>query len=91
MIQESQAIEVEVIEIDGLTPAPQPGFQADSPPRQPRNHWQGQIRQLDSRWWPLWVLLGTVVVILLATVGVVLGILFLIFRVIRGLLRTIFR
>ncbi|MGL5019068.1 MAG: hypothetical protein ACRDBP_13105 [Luteolibacter sp.] len=91
MIQESQAIEVEVVEIDGLTPAPRPKVEADSPPRQPWSNWQGQIRQLDSRWWPLWVLLGTVVVVLLLTVGVVLGILFLIFRIIRGMLRAIFR
>ncbi len=91
MIQEPQAIEVEVVEIDGITPAPRPEFQADSSPRQPWSNWQGQIRQLDSRWWPLWVVLGTVVVVLLLTVGVFLGILFLIFRIIRGALRAVFR
>ena len=94
MIQEPQAIEVEVVEIDGITPVPQPEVRADSPPRQPWNdwqNWQGQVRRLDSRWWPLWVLLGAVVVFLLLTVGVFLGIVFLILRTLRGILRAVFR
>jgi hypothetical protein len=94
MTQEPQAIEVEVVEIDGITPTPGPEVRTDPPPRQPWNdwqNWQGQVRRLDARWWPLWVVLGTVVVFLLLTVGVVLGILFLILRIIRGILRTIFR
>jgi hypothetical protein len=94
MTQELQAIEVEVVAIDGATPPARPEVRADSTPRQPWNdwqNWQGQVRRLDARWWPLWVVLGAVVVFLLLTVGVFLGILFLILRVIRGILRTIFR
>lgn len=94
MIQEPEAIEVEVVEIDGITPAARPEVQADSPPRQSWSNWQswqGQVRRLDSRWWPLWVLLGAVAVLLLLTVGVFLGIIFLIIRIIRGILHSIFR
>ncbi|MGL4400000.1 MAG: hypothetical protein ACRCXD_09035 [Luteolibacter sp.] len=94
MSQESQAIEVEVVEIDGIIPAASTESRADAPPRPPGRDWpswQGQVRRLDARWWPLWVLLGTVVALLLLTVGVVLGILFLIYRIIRGMLRAVFR
>jgi sensor domain CHASE-containing protein len=87
----SQAIEVEVVEIDGAAPparfetpeasAPRPSWQTD---------WQGRVRKLDSRWWPLWVLLGAVAVVLLLTVGLVLGIVFVIFRILRGIIRAIF-
>jgi hypothetical protein len=51
--------------------------------------WQGRIKKLDGRWWPLWVLLGAVAVVLLLTVGVVFGILFLIFSIVRGFIRAL--
>lgn len=94
MTQEPQAIEVEVVEIDEATPPARTADRDESPPGQTGNdwqQWQGRVRQLDARWWPLWVVLGAVAVALLLTVGVFLGVLFLIFRVIRGILRAIFR
>lgn len=93
MTQEPQAIEVEVVEIDGHTPPAQSPSREDSPPRQTWQDWQnwpGQVRRLDGRWWPLWVLLGSVAVFLLLTVGVFVGILYLIFRIVSGILRAIF-
>jgi hypothetical protein len=94
MSEESQAIEVEVVEIDGIIPAASSEFRADAPPRQPERDWtswRGQVDKLDARWWPLWVLLGTVVALLLLVVGVFLGIFFFIYRIIRGMLRAILR
>jgi sensor domain CHASE-containing protein len=91
MTTPSQAIEVEVIEIDGAAPPEKFETSENSPPRSSwQTEWQGRVRKLDSRWWPLWVLLGTVAVVLLLTVGLVLGIIFVIFRILRGLIRAIF-
>jgi hypothetical protein len=94
MTQEPQAIEVEVVAIDGATPPARTTSRDDPPPRRPGNdwqQWQGRVRQLDMRWWPLWVVLGVVAVFLMLTVGVFVGVLLLIFRVIRGILRSIFQ
>ena len=92
MINEPQAIEVEVVAIDGAAP-PARVEPREAAPRQwqDRQNWQGQIRKLDSRWWPLWVLLGVVAVGLLMTVGLVIGIVFVIFRMLSGIVRAIFR
>ncbi|HEX7261007.1 MAG TPA: hypothetical protein VF258_04275 [Luteolibacter sp.] len=94
MTNEPQAIEVEVVEIDGTAPPAKIEPQEESPPQrqwQDWQNWQGRIRTLDSRWWPLWVFLGVIAVGLLLTVGLVLGIVFVIFRIFSGFLRAIFR
>ena len=93
MTNESQAIEVEVVEIDGVAPLARSQSREEVPPQQQRQwqdwqQWQGRIRTLDSRWWPLWVILGTVGVLLLLTFGVVI---FVIFRILSGIVRAIFR
>ena len=89
---EPTSIEVEVVEIDGA--APPAKFEArEEAPRQWQDwqQWQGRVRTLDSRWWPLWVLLGAIIVVLLLTVGLFLGIVFVIYRVLSGIVRAIFR
>lgn len=97
MTEESQAIEVEVVEIDGRTPPAKSTHGEESSPRhswqdwQNWQNWQGQIRRLDGRWWPVWVIVGSVAVFLLLTMGVFVGILYLIFRILAGFLRAIFR
>ena len=92
MTTPSQAIEVEVVEIDGAAPPAKMDRPEDaSPPPSWQMNWQGRARKLDRRWWPLWVLLGTVAVVLLLTVGLVLGIIFVIFRILRGLIRALIR
>lgn len=94
MTQEPQAIEVEVVEIDGTTPPAKSKLRDESPPRQQWQdwqNWQGQVRKLDARWWPLWVVLGTVAVLLLLTIGVIVGILLVCVRIVSGILRAIFR
>jgi hypothetical protein len=73
MNKEATEIEVEVVEIDGVTPAvPQAGDEEQRSQKDWRQ-WQGRIRKLDSRWWPLWVLLGIIALMLALTVGLVLG------------------
>ncbi len=95
MTKEPQSIEVEVVEIDGAA-APvkfQPREEAQQTQRQWQDwqQWQGRVRKLDSRWWPLWVFLGSIAVLLLLTFGVVIGAIFVIFRILSGIVRGIFR
>lgn len=90
MTNESQAIEVEVVEIDGAPPAVRSDPREEAPPNQPWQQWQGKIRQLDPRWWPLWVVLGTLAVLILLTFGVVIGVIFLVFKIIGAFFRAIF-
>jgi hypothetical protein len=84
-------IEVEVVEIDGIGPVARP--QPEATPDQPRDwrRWQGRVRRLDSRWWPLWVILGLIAVVLALTVGVVVGVVFLIVRTCMNLVRALLR
>lgn len=95
MTNEPQAIEVEVVEIDGAAPPAKFESRDESPPRQPwqdwQQQWQGRVRTLDSRWWPLWVVLGAIGVVILLTFGLVIGVVFVIFRILSGLVRAIFR
>lgn len=95
MTHELHAIEVEVVEIDGTAPPMKPESR-DEPPRQGQHwqqwqHWQGRIRTLDSRWWPLWVVLGAIAMVLVLTVGLVIGIVFVILRIVGRIVRALFR
>jgi hypothetical protein len=88
---ESVTVEVEVTEIDGVT------VEADPPPPTSESSaksngwtgWSGRVRTLDSRWWPLWVVLGIIAVVLALTVGLVLAAIYLVFRVIFLVIRWI--
>ncbi len=93
MTQQSTEIEVEVVEIDGVAPAMTPE-RAPSPAGmrgewQDWRHWQGRVSRLDSRWWPLWVFLGIIALGLFLTVGVVVGVIFLIVRLCLKIIRSI--
>lgn len=94
MNQEATEIEVEVLEIDGLAPVAA-NYNPEQNP-QAKNEWQdwrqwgGRVRKLDSRWWPLWVILGLIGLVLLFTVGLVVGVVFLILRIFTKILRAIF-
>jgi hypothetical protein len=93
MTREPTDIEVEVVEIDGVAPvAPEVRTGAGSGPSgdwQDWRSWQGRARQLDHRWWPLWVALGFIGLVLLVTVGLVLGAVFLVARLILKIVRAI--
>lgn len=91
MIQETQTIEVEVVEIDGAAPPATVERREQVPPTRPWQNWQGRVRRLDSRWWPLWVFLGTIAIFLILTVGVFLGIILVIFRMLQGMIRALIR
>lgn len=103
MSKEATEIEVEVVEIDGAAPIvaqprPRPdtgmNFDDEAPPGSQGfrgrdwQQWQGRIRTLDSRWWPLWVLLGIIALFLLLTLGLVIAVIYLVLRTIRGIFRV---
>lgn len=104
MSKEATEIEVEVVEIDGAAPIVAHSrsrtdtamdFDDEASPTSQGfrgrdwQQWQGRIRTLDSRWWPLWVLLGIIAVLLLLTLGVVIAAIYLVLRVIKKILRLI--
>jgi hypothetical protein len=94
MTRESTDIEVEVVEIDGVAPAAPEPVADHNPPRNDWREWRqysGRIRRLDSRWWPLWVILGIVGLALFLTVGLLIGVVFLIVGLLVKLLRAILR
>ncbi len=90
MTQETQAIEVEVVEIDGAVPTAKRDPHTEAPAGQPWQGWQGRVRSLDSRWWPLWIFLGVIAIGLLLTVGLVIGVIFVILRILNSLGRALF-
>ena len=93
MTKEATEIEVEVVEIDGLAPVVAQARAGESPQThrdwQDWRQWQGKVRTLDSRWWPLWVLLGIIALFLLLTLGLVIAVVYLIVRVCRKIIRAI--
>lgn len=95
MDKETQTFEVEIIEIDGAPPPPAKTVKLDSPfSRLAQEYWQQKKRRIlkfDSRWWPLWVALGTLGIVLLLTVGLFVGIVFLLFRILVAIIKRFIR
>lgn len=88
--QETEAIEVEVVEVDGIIQPSRSKPVDETHAQQDWRQWQGRVRTLDSRWWPLWVVLGLVLVVLMLTVGVVVAVVFVIFRILIAIKRALF-
>jgi hypothetical protein len=95
MTKEVTEIEVEVLEIDGIAPVVAQERSAESPQQrgewQDWRQWQGRVRRLDSRWWPLWLFLGIIAVGLALTVGLVIAVGLVILRVFLKIARAILR
>jgi hypothetical protein len=93
------AIEVEVIAIDGAAPPPKTDaadgiYPDDGPPGgQAWTHWQSwpsQARNLHPLWWPVIIVAGGILLVVFLTAGLLLGVLFVIYRIVRDLLRVLF-
>ena len=91
MPQDSKEIEVEVVEIDGVAPVVAREPEPVSDERRDWRQWQGRVRQLDRRWWPLWGILGIIAFVLLITVGLVIGVIFVIARLCLNVIRAVLR
>lgn len=92
MNPEAQAIEVEVVAIDGA--APPAAIERAAPASASRKPWseaRTRVLQLDSRWWPLWVFLGAIALVLLLTVGVALAVVYVVFKILKGIVNAIIR
>ena len=95
MTPEATEIEVEVLEIDGVAPALPQVRPEDAPPPQGKwqdwRQWHGQLGKLDSRWWPLWVFLGIIALLVLFTLGLVIGVFLLVVRIFLKIVQAILR
>ena len=81
-------IEAEVVEIDGVAVEPKPVRETSSKGA-PWVRWgslQGQVKRLDMRWWPLWLVLGFIALVVAVAVGMVLAVVFVTYRIFKGLL-----
>ena len=99
-------IEVEVIEIDGKVPPPpnlnarpatslRRGAEDEdaSSSGHPWTNWQrwpGQARNLNPLWWPVLIVGGGILLVVFLTVGLALGVLFVIYRIVRTVLGALF-
>ncbi|OYU43347.1 MAG: hypothetical protein CFE44_18910 [Burkholderiales bacterium PBB4] len=86
----NEPIEMEVLAIDDAAP-PHPKPETQPEPDPAWRQWQGRVKRLDARWWPLWVVLGVIVVFLVLTVGVVFGAILLIVKIVSGIIGGIVR
>lgn len=87
MKSEPQEIEVEVVETIDSVPA---RLLDDSPRPESQtrdwSQWQGHVRKINLRWWPLWSILALLFLIPLLVLGVIVAICWLILRGIARLL-----
>ena len=94
MTRETQAIEVEIVEINEVSPHSISGsIDDEAASRRPRD-WGNircKIRKFDKRWWPLWAIVGVIAFLLLLAGGLLFGIVILVLRFVRELLRVICR
>lgn len=82
--REESVIEMEVVEIDGVAIERQPNVESQ---RQASwndwSRWQGRVKKIDLRWWPLWLLLGAVLFVLAIFIGLFVAIFLVIYRIIK--------
>ena len=86
-----QIIEAEVVEIDGVAVEPRPA-RREAPRTRGRvdwTTWQGRVKRLDARWWPLWLVLGAIVLAIAVAVGMCFAVVFVAWRIFKGLLNGI--
>lgn len=73
MKPETEEIEVEVVEVVDAplssvreAPTGEKGFDRASPGGGWQNQWQGRVKSIDMRWWPLWALIALIPLIAIA-------------------------
>lgn len=91
MTKEASEIEVEVVEVENTVPPAGREASRPVPPGGGWRHWHGRIRRIDTRWWPLWVIPGIIVLGMAAVVVAVIGLVVLIIVLIRSLVRILLR
>ena len=82
-------IEAEVVEIDGIAVEPRP-VRRETPDTRGRidwSAWQGRVKRLDARWWPLWLVLGCIVLVVAVAVGMCVAVIYLAWRIFKSILQ----
>ncbi len=81
MTSTEPTIEAEVVEIDGVVVEPRPApKQAARKDWNNWSSWQGQLKKLDARWWPLWLLLGFIALVLIVSVGMCVAVVWIAYK-----------
>jgi ABC-type spermidine/putrescine transport system permease subunit II len=79
-------IEAEVVEIDGIAVEPRPvREEKHSDWKGWSSNWQGRVKRLDARWWPLWAVLGFIVLVIAVAVGMCVAVVFVAYRIFKAL------
>ncbi len=79
-----QTIEAEIVEIDGLPVVPRAVREEKTP-----EGWldwrslQGRVMKLDSRWWPLWLVLGATALVLVVAIGMCAAVMFALYLIVK--------
>lgn len=84
-------LEAEVVEIDGVAVEPRPVREESGKgaPWAQWGNWQGQVKRLDARWWPLWAVLGFIALVLFVAIGMVALVFYVGWRILVGLMRAV--
>ena len=86
MPQTEPTIEAEVVEIDGVAVEPRPApKQTERSEWNSWQSWQGRVKKLDARWWPLWLVLGFIVLVLIVAVAMCVAVFWITYKIIMGL------
>ena len=88
---EEKTIEAEVVEIDGVAVEPEVFQKKESRTAgwsdwQKWQGWGGKVRNLDSRFWPLWLALGLIALVFIVAIGMVVAVLAVFYWICRSLL-----
>jgi hypothetical protein len=84
-----ETIEVEVVEIDGVAVEPRP-VRRETPDARGGidwSVWQGRVKRLDARWWPLWLVLGFIALVVVVAVGMCAAVVIVTWRIFKAILR----
>ena len=87
-----EAIDVEVLSSSTLS-SPLPHFDRETSDTQSSSAWHtwgGRVSSLNGKWWPLWILLGTVAVFFFITFGLLLGAIYYLLKTLSKALRRLF-
>ena len=86
MSQAEQTIEADVVEIDGVAVKPLPApAQAKNGEWNSWGSWQGRVKKLDARWWPLWLVLGFIVLVLVVAIGMCAAVVWVAYKLTVGI------
>ncbi len=86
-IGEEKTIEAEVVEIDGIAVMPRPmGAKRETRGKIDWSVWHGRVKRLDARWWPLWLIIGFVVIAVMVIVGISTAVIFVVWRILKTIL-----